>query len=474
MTRTQFTSADVFKRPAWWRQLPFLLETTMTTIADVVHTVAASGKEKQHSDHQQDGHHEPNGQANGHAKGDSDDEGRDEVRLEPTLPPTSSHLKPPINLERRPQRSRSNSYTYTPTFSAARPSRTFVDENSDFEGDAKPEDAPPEFGRRSSTFRGALEYNNPEQREKERVLAEKREKQRAGRESEDTWNINPLKWLGVEPTNVSPSEEEQGPDEGGGYFDLFRGDKGKGKAKDQDGEDGQAARQQNGTPVPNGSSSKVPQVARRQSMPSMTRKGSHRSITARTPGWGRLRSRLPELLRRSREQAPTGQSVVAPHVVNITDELISGGLSTMMIKLWMERDEYDNRRVPVLLHRLRVRISDSLYPTKEKKAVFRIECEYANGTTRWVVYRQLHDFYALHGRYKLSNVYFHNVDAMPQFPKTSEGLYVVAVIVAYFFCQTCHPGISYGRREATLTERISRQCNASLSKTTLLALYVQW
>ena len=41
--------------------------------------------------------------------------------------------------------------------------------------------------------------------------------------------------------------------------------------------------------------------------------------------------------------------------------------------MWFERDESDHRRVPVLLHRVKVRVSDSLHPMKGSKAIFRIE-----------------------------------------------------------------------------------------------------
>ena len=50
-----------------------------------------------------------------------------------------------------------------------------------------------------------------------------------------------------------------------------------------------------------------------------------------------------------------------------------GGLSTLLLRMYFERDENDRRRVPVMLHRLKVRVSDSLHPMKGGKAVFRIE-----------------------------------------------------------------------------------------------------
>lgn len=91
----------------------------------------------------------------------------------------------------------------------------------------------------------------------------------------------------------------------------------------------------------------------------------------------------------------------------------------MMLKLWFERDEKGHRRVPILLHRLRIRVSDSLHSMQGHKAVFRIECEYANGAARWVIYRQLRDFFSLHTHYAVSNAYNRNVDELPEFPRTS-------------------------------------------------------
>jgi phospholipase D1/2 len=54
-----------------------------------------------------------------------------------------------------------------------------------------------------------------------------------------------------------------------------------------------------------------------------------------------------------------------------------------------------------------------------RKSVFRIECEYANGAARWVIYRQLRDFISLHTHYTFSNAYNRNIEAMPEFPRTS-------------------------------------------------------
>ena len=135
-------------------------------------------------------------------------------------------------------------------------------------------------------------------------------------------------------------------------------------------------------------------------------------------GWARLRSLLPHIVDKGLSTVPEQESVHCTPV-NITDELIGGGLSALMLGLWFQRDEKGHRRIPVLLHRLRIRVSDSLNPMHMRKSVFRIECEYANGAARWVIYRELRDFLRLHLHYKLTNVYNRVVD-LPEFPKSSQ------------------------------------------------------
>ncbi|KAG1774856.1 phospholipase D [Suillus placidus] len=145
-------------------------------------------------------------------------------------------------------------------------------------------------------------------------------------------------------------------------------------------------------------------------------------VDSKKPGasakWSKLRGLLPYIIRAGQPGVPA-HSVVTSHEVNITDELITGGLSTLMLRLWFERDEKGHRRIPVLLHRLRIRISDSLHPMQAHKAVFRIECEYPNGAVRWVIYRQLRDLISLHAHYAVSNVLSSQKDALPEFPRTS-------------------------------------------------------
>lgn len=153
--------------------------------------------------------------------------------------------------------------------------------------------------------------------------------------------------------------------------------------------------------------------------------------------WGKLRALIPSVIRQS--PSTTTTHAVTPPEVNIIDELITGGLSNLMLGLWFERDDKGHRRIPVLLHRLRIRISDSLHPLHAHKAVFRIECEYANGAARWVIYRQLRDFISLHTHYTISNAFSTHKDKLPEFPRISMPLQLHSLA----FLTTLPEGLPY-------------------------------
>jgi phospholipase D1/2 len=271
-------------------------------------------------------------------------------------------------------------------------------------GDILPRDSLDEsefpFSSTNSDFRGALEYGNTDQ-------GDRKGKKRESRPQDEAWNLR--RWF-----HESPKEEKAG-------FDLGNNVK-ESKARSEAGQDNspQSPRSTSGDDAdePN-TSTPTPQrsgLRRAFSVPHASQGGSQGSRAR----WSRLRSLIPHIVNQDARQATTpGPSAVTSNSVNITDELITGGLSTLMLRLWFERDEKDQRRIPVLFHRLRIRVSDSLHPMHVHKSVFRIECEYANGAARWVIYRQLRDFVSLHTHYTVSNVYNRNVDNMPEFPRTS-------------------------------------------------------
>jgi phospholipase D1/2 len=285
-----------------------------------------------------------------------------------------------------------------------------------------------QFAPARSPFRSALEYSDPEQREKEREIVERRYRRK------DSFSyfhdvINPSKWV-----TDSPKEEHSALNLPGRHSE-HQGEKTSSPISTSpvatspvatsptpgspvtDSSDARHARGQNlQSPAPSAAvSPRLSNAGRSRSVPHFKQEG--RSSAA--PGWSRLRSFLPSLAAQGRKQTH-GPSAVVSQSVNITDELIAGGLSSLLLRLWFERDEKDHRRVPILFHRLRIRVSDSLHPLHGHKAVFRIECEYANGAARWVVYRQLREFISLHTHYTFSNAYNRNVETLPDFPRAGE------------------------------------------------------
>ncbi|KAF7795377.1 hypothetical protein EIP86_006534 [Pleurotus ostreatoroseus] len=264
-------------------------------------------------------------------------------------------------------------------------------------------DRPDEFVPVTSPFRGALEYQDPEQREKEIEMMEKRQKRR---DSYFHDVFNPSKWIQTDSPRTEaapfqlPAESEPASEVASQRPQSHR----------------HARRGTMQSPTMSvASSSRFPPARRTRSLPHIKDESPRSNSTL--PKWNRLRSLLPHIAAQGKEHAPAGASEVVPAAVNITDELIAGGLSTQMLRLWFERDEKGDRRIPILFHRLRIRVSDSLHPLHGNKAVFRIECEYANGAARWVVYRQLREFLSLHTHYTFSNAYNRNVGPLPDFPR---------------------------------------------------------
>jgi phospholipase D1/2 len=89
-------------------------------------------------------------------------------------------------------------------------------------------------------------------------------------------------------------------------------------------------------------------------------------------------------------------------------ELRAGAPAALMLASMIQRDEHGNKKIPVLLEQLKLRVTDSKPSLEdpgenERHLVFRIELEYGSGLNRmkWVIHRSLRDFANLHLRYKL-------------------------------------------------------------------------
>ena len=116
-------------------------------------------------------------------------------------------------------------------------------------------------------------------------------------------------------------------------------------------------------------------------------------------------------------------------------ELRAGAPAALMLASMIQRDEHGNKRIPVLLEQLKLRVTDSKPslddPSEtERHLVFRIELEYGSGLNRmkWVIHRSILDFANLHIRYKLqgsSDKYIqlrsdvNSRPKQPRFPKSA-------------------------------------------------------
>ncbi|KAN0063012.1 Phospholipase D1 [Thecaphora frezii] len=126
-----------------------------------------------------------------------------------------------------------------------------------------------------------------------------------------------------------------------------------------------------------------------------------RDDTNVTPS-GHPQNRWAQLKKMVREKAKKEELKNQATGMDLAKELQTGILPVFLLKMAIERDEQKNRRIPVLLNHLRLRVTDSVNPLNSTHAVFRIELEYGNGLVKWVVYRELRDFINLHAHYRAS------------------------------------------------------------------------
>ncbi|KAK9372898.1 uncharacterized protein V1513DRAFT_203111 [Lipomyces chichibuensis] len=87
-------------------------------------------------------------------------------------------------------------------------------------------------------------------------------------------------------------------------------------------------------------------------------------------------------------------------------ELSAGAPAAVILASSFKRDEKGQRRLPVLLEQLKVKITDSTRQEDRQHTIFRIELEYGSGPTRmkWVIHRDFRDFFTLHSRLRMLNI----------------------------------------------------------------------
>lgn len=158
-------------------------------------------------------------------------------------------------------------------------------------------------------------------------------------------------------------------------------------------------------------------VGRRQSRDGGERPPYMTGYTKETAAkWRALKAGIKMIGRRTKEKVDQEKSA------ELVAELSAGTPAALILASMFQRDEHGNRRIPILLEQLKVRITESKHSQKggRLRTLFKLELEYGSGLTRmeWTIWRGLTDFANLHGRYKVSNVTFSSKDThrLPKFP----------------------------------------------------------
>ena len=156
--------------------------------------------------------------------------------------------------------------------------------------------------------------------------------------------------------------------------------------------------------------------------------GGERATTISTAKWRQLKAGLRMMGQRRKAENTIDHAKSA----ELLAELTAGVPAALIVASMFQRDEHGNKRIPILLEQLKVRLTDSQQVSSksgERHMIFRIEMEYGNGLTRmkWVIHRALRDFVTLHTRYKIQigtqkYVRLKNADArtkLPRFPRSA-------------------------------------------------------
>ena len=153
-----------------------------------------------------------------------------------------------------------------------------------------------------------------------------------------------------------------------------------------------------------------------------------RATTISAAKWRQLKAGLRMMGQRRKAENTIDHAKSA----ELLAELTAGVPAALIVASMFQRDEHGNKRIPILLEQLKVRLTDSRQVSSksgERHMIFRIELEYGNGLTRmkWVIHRALRDFVTLHTRYKIQisaqkYVKLQNADArtkLPRFPRSA-------------------------------------------------------
>ena len=154
--------------------------------------------------------------------------------------------------------------------------------------------------------------------------------------------------------------------------------------------------------------------------------GVHSASQSRDAPAARKGGKLRTFMRGRGSNNEAVRTVPPPSVIG---ELQTGLLTVAMITMTMDRDEHDNPRIPVLLQQVQVKISDVVHTSYSGHTLYRIELTYGADMLRWVIYREVRDFFNLHTYFYTQSVRGHlgktvklrgagdNDGDLPSFPK---------------------------------------------------------
>lgn len=135
--------------------------------------------------------------------------------------------------------------------------------------------------------------------------------------------------------------------------------------------------------------------------PRRPRFGAERASTYGAHKWKQVKSTLKLLRQKKEDRFDYYKSA------ELMAELRAGAPAVLMLASMIQRDEHGNKRIPVLLEQLKVRVIDSSPAPDDdgdRHWLFTIELEYGSGPSRmgWTVTRDIKDVYNLHFRYKFA------------------------------------------------------------------------
>ncbi|KAI9823133.1 MAG: Phospholipase D1 [Thelocarpon impressellum] len=161
------------------------------------------------------------------------------------------------------------------------------------------------------------------------------------------------------------------------------------------------------------------------------RQRAERTTTLSAHKWRALKAGLKMMGQKRKEENKVDHAKSA----ELLAELAAGTPAALILASTFQRDDKGNRRIPVLLEQLKLRLTDSKRVDNkalgDRHQIFRIELEYGSGLTRmkWIIHRALRDFTNLHLRYKLQassdkykHLYGHDDlprQKLPRFPRTA-------------------------------------------------------